>query len=545
MKSKRIILFTFIAFSIFGNLFAQKPGWAVTPPMGWNSWNHFGQNINEKLIMEIADGMVSSGMKDAGYEYVVIDDGWELGLAKSLINDKETSGRAANGTILVDTVKFPHGIKYLADYVHSKGLKFGIYTSPGPATCGGHTGSEGYEEKDVNTFAEWGADFIKLDWCSCTKDGKEVLTKWREALNKASRPIVLSANTLKLFDWLPEYGDMWRTSGDIQATWISDPFKFKIFPGISDVIFMNAYSPIRQKPSAWNDPDMLQVCNWDLPLEESKSHFSLWAMFGAPLIAGNDLRNMSPEAIKILTNREVIEVDQDPLGHQGVMIKGQKYGTQLWAKKLLQYSDYAVLLLNNNADSATVTFSAADLGLNGPVFLRDLWKHKDIGMYSAAYSVKIPAHGVAMLKLTANEYPVKLPEFKVPELPVGTVIEAEDAYEFQAGYQANQVKGFTGSGYVMGQNHDWAGLYVAWRYLIPAKVSYKITIRYFNPTKESLLYACNGQKIVLMPCKKDKWNTVSAIINLEKGLQSISISSELCQKNTVAIDNVLFEIFLN
>ncbi len=545
MKSKLILLTTFIIINIYCNSFAQKPGWAPRPPMGWNSWNHFGQNINEKLIMEIADAMVSSGMKDAGFEYIVIDDGWERGLAKSLINDKETPGRDTNGKILVDSVKFPHGIKYLADYIHSKGLKFGIYTSPGPATCGGHTGSEDYEEKDVNTFADWGADFIKLDWCSCNKDGKEVLTKWRTALNNASRPIVLSANTIYLFDWLPEVGDMWRTSGDIQATWISDPYKFKIFPGISDVIFMNAYSPIKQKPSAWNDPDMLQVCNWDLPLEESKSHFSLWAIFGAPMLAGNDLRNMSSQAIKILTNREVIEVDQDPLGHQGVMIKGQKYGIQLWAKKLLKYSDYAILLLNNHSDSASVTFSAGDLGLKDPVFLRDLWKHQDLGSFSTPYTVKLPAHGVAMLKVSANEYPVKLPEFKAPELPVGTVIEAEDAYEFQAGYISNKIKGFTGSGYVIGQNHEWAGLNVSWRYFIPAKVSYKITFKYFNPNNENLKYSCNDQKVILAPCKKGKWNTVSTVVNLEKGLQTISINSESCQKNTVAIDNVLFEKVTN
>lgn len=550
MKNKIFILFVIVVCAIFESADAQKPGWAPTPPMGWNSWNQFQKNINEKVITEIADAMVSSGMRDAGYEYVVIDDCWELGRSKSAVNDLELPGRDAEGTILADTLKFPHGLKYLADYIHSRGLKFGIYTAPGTVTCGGHTGSEGFEEKDVNTFAEWGVDFIKLDWCGCSKDIREVSAKWRNALNKASRPIVLSLNVggNNLGSWITEYGDMWRTTSDIMPIWVNDPSKFKIFPSVSDIIILHAYSPVKQAPSAWNDPDMMQVCNIGgygnskgLTLEESKSHFSLWAMFGAPLIAGNDLRNMKPEAIKILTNREVIGVDQDPLGLEGVMIRGQKYGPQIWAKKLLHYSDYAVLLLNNGSDSADVIFNYIDLGLKGPVFLRDLWKHEDLGLYNDPYKVKIPSHGVVMLKITANENPVKLPEFKIPEFPLEKTLEAEDALAYEAGYIANSIKGFSGNGYIMGQNHKWAGLFLIWKYLITAKGNYKVTFRYCNPGKEELSFVCNNKNVIFGPCIKGKWAETNVIISLKDGLQNITLSSSSCKKNTLALDYVVFE----
>jgi alpha-galactosidase len=538
--TKKVIFICFILITISSGINAQKPGWAPTPPMGWNSWNTFGQGINEKLIMDIADAMVSSGMKDAGYEYVVIDDGWELGWSKSAANEKVSQGRDVNGTILVDSVKFPHGIKYLADYIHSKGLKFGIYTAPGLATCGGHTGSEGYEEKDVNTFAEWGVDFIKLDWCGCEKEQRGVLTLWREALNKASRPIVLSLNPNDYSSYLSEYADMWRTTTDITCGWMCNPYKFKIFPGVYDVLVMHTYCPIKQSPSGWNDADMLQVANC-MSFEENKSHFSMWAMFGAPLLAGNDLRKMSPDDIKVLTNREVISVDQDPLGQEGVMIKGEKYGSQLWGKKLQKYSDYAVLLLNNGKDSADMTFNYTDLGLKGPVFLRDLWNHKDLGLYKTSYKVKVPSHGVVMLKVTANENPVQMPEFQISDLPLGIIIEAEEAFEFQDGYITNTVKRFTGTGYVMGQNHEWAGFNFSWKYMVPEKGNYKITVRYYNPGNEAVSFTISDGKLLLLPCKKDKWGLASTTFTSEKGFQLLYLGSDSSKKNTVAVDNMKFE----
>ncbi len=369
MKNKLLTLILSITLTI--SLNAQKPGWAVVPPMGWNSWNSFGGNINEKLIKGIADAMVSSGMKDAGYEYVVIDDCWQLGRSVSPNNiSVVTKGRDSNGKILADPVKFPNGIKYVADYVHSKGLKFGIYTAPGESTCGGYTSSKGFEELDVNTFAEWGVDFIKLDWCGCTESDTLVLHRWRTLLNKASHPIIFSANTGNLQHWLPEYGDMWRTGSDIQKLWASDPFKFKIFPGLVDIFRINLYSPVQQTVSGYNDPDMLQVGN--MSDEESKTHFSMWCMFGAPLIAGNDLRSMTPAISKILTNTEAIAIDQDPTANQGTLVKEFSPGVELWAKNLYKYSEYAVILLNKGEKPAKMAFDYKDLGLKNPVFLRDV-----------------------------------------------------------------------------------------------------------------------------------------------------------------------------
>ena len=267
-------------------------------------------------------------MKDAGYEYVVIDDCWQLGRSRSPNNiNIESQGRDSNGKISADPVKFPNGIKYVADYVHSKGLKFGIYTAPGESTCGGYTSSKGFEELDVYTFAKWGVDFIKLDWCGCNETDTLVLQRWREVLNKAPRPIVLSVNTGNLKTRLPKYADTWRTGSDIQRMWASDPYIFKIFPGITDIFKGNLMSPLIQTTSAYNDPDMHQV--GDIPYEDSKTYFSMWCMFGAPLMAGNDLRNLTPEVKSILTNREAIAIDQDPTSNQGILVKEFKPGLEL------------------------------------------------------------------------------------------------------------------------------------------------------------------------------------------------------------------------
>ncbi|NSW94613.1 MAG: glycoside hydrolase family 27 protein, partial [Bacteroidales bacterium] len=279
-------------------LMAQKyAGLAKTPPMGWNSWNKYHCDVSEELIMKMADAMVSSGMKDAGYEYIVIDDCWQV-------------SRDENGEIVVDPERFPHGMKFLADYIHSKGLKFGIYSSAGTVTCQRRPGGRGYEFQDARTYARWGVDFLKYDWCgSSTQNARASYTLMRDALYKAGRPIVFSIcewGSNNPWEWGAEVGHMWRTTGDISDSWNS---MIGIFDKQKDLA---RYAG----PGGWNDPDMLEVGNGGMTNEEYKTHFSLWCMLAAPLIAGNDLANMTPETKAILMNREMIAVNQDTLGMQ-------------------------------------------------------------------------------------------------------------------------------------------------------------------------------------------------------------------------------------
>ncbi len=534
MKNKLLTLILSITFSV--SLNAQKPGWAVVPPMGWNPWNSFGGNINEKLILGIADAMVSSGMKDAGYEYVVIDDCWQLGKVKNVINNTELKGRDLQGKLLVDTTKFPHGIKYVADYVHSKGLKFGIYTVPGESSCGGHTGSKGFEESDVNMFAEWGVDFIKLDWCGCTESDTVVLQRWRKVLNHASRPIVLSASGSSLQQSIVKYSDMWRTGSDIQKIWASDPYNFKIFPGITDIFKINLYSPVQQTVSGYNDPDMLQVGNF--PDEDSKTHFSMWCLFGAPLMAGNDLRKMTPAITKILTNPEAIAIDQDPSANQGTLVKEFSAGLELWAKNLYKYSEYAVILLNKGEKPAKMVFDYKDLGLRNPVFLRNVWAHSDLGMFAKPYETEVPAHGCLMLKVVANEFPVKIKPFKMPVLPIGSPFQVEESYfNFEAAKIDNKITGYTGKGYLQGINHEWCVFNLRFRYTIENKDNYKIDIRYNLSGKTDLNYTLNKIKLTLKPTGKE-WKTVSIEINLDKGYNELILAAEACSENFAAFDAI-------
>ncbi|MHB1313192.1 MAG: glycoside hydrolase family 27 protein, partial [Gemmatimonadaceae bacterium] len=248
-------------------------GLALTPPMGWNSWNHFGCNVSSALIRGVADAMAANGMQEAGYQYVVIDDCWQV-------------GRDAGGTIVADSVRFPGGIKPLADYVHAKGLKFGIYTDAGRRTCEGREGSYGHEEQDARTYAAWGVDYVKIDWCNAEGlDAPTQYTKLRDALARSGRPIVFSICEWGLnrpWEWAPATGNLWRTTGDIADRWDSMIANFDL---------SSQYWSIA-RPGAWNDPDMLEVGNGGLSRDESRAHMSLWAIAAAPLIAGNDVRAM-------------------------------------------------------------------------------------------------------------------------------------------------------------------------------------------------------------------------------------------------------------
>ena len=320
---------------------AQKfTGLAKTPPMGWNSWNKYHCDVSEELIMKMADAMVSSGMKDAGYEYIVIDDCWQV-------------SRDENGEIVVDPERFPHGMKFLADYIHSKGLKFGIYSSAGTVTCQRRPGGRGYEFQDARSYARWEVDYLKYDWCgSSTQNARASYTLMRDALYKAGRPIVFSIcewGSNNPWEWGAEVGHLWRTTGDISDNWNS---MIGIFDKQKDLA---RYAG----PGGWNDPDMLEVGNGGMTNEEYKTHFSLWCMLAAPLIAGNDLANMTPETKAILLNKEMIAVNQDTLGMQATCYR-DNYGYQIWVKGLAN-NEKAVCLLNKSDEKKTVLVNFEEL----------------------------------------------------------------------------------------------------------------------------------------------------------------------------------------
>ncbi len=354
---------------------------ALTPPMGWNSWNHFGCNVSEELIRETADAMVSSGMRDVGYQYVVIDDCWQV-------------SRDASGTIVADPQRFPHGIKALADYVHSKGLKFGIYTDAGTKTCQGRPGTLGFEERDAQTYARWGVDYVKEDWCNA--DGLNApaqYRKFRAALDRTGRPIVLSIcewGVNQPWDWAPRVGNLWRTTDDIGDNWAS----------MLSNLDQSAQHSAVARPGAWNDPDMLEIGNGGMTPDEYRAHMSLWAMQAAPLIAGNDLRAMSAETRSILTNPEVIAVDQDSLGAQGTLVSSGPPERQVWSKPLRDGSR-AVVLLNRGTspDSIRVSFRRAGIHVDSAT-VRDLWRHANLGRYRGSYTAIVSGHSAVMLKLS-------------------------------------------------------------------------------------------------------------------------------------------------
>ncbi|MCU1659656.1 MAG: hypothetical protein JWO57_4312, partial [Pseudonocardiales bacterium] len=365
---------------------ALDNGLAQTPPMGFNDWNAFGCNVSETLIKQTADFFISSGMKAAGYQYVNIDDCWM------------THQRDASGRLVPDPAKFPDGIKGTADYVHSKGLKLGIYEDAGTATCAGYPGSLGHEQVDAQTFADWGVDYLKYDNCnnagSTTKDQYiQRYTAMRDALAATGRPIVYSLcewGVNEPWTWAGDVGNLWRTTGDISDNWNS----------LKSIVNQNAPLAQHAKPGAWNDPDMLEVGNGGMTDTEYRSHFSLWAEMASPLLVGTDLRKATPATMAIYLNQDVIAVDQDKLGVQGRVISTD--GTHLVFAKPLANGDVAVALFNEGDTTATMSTTAAQAGLvkpHGAYTLTDLWSKKkteSAGQIAAA----VPAHGTVLYRVS-------------------------------------------------------------------------------------------------------------------------------------------------
>jgi alpha-galactosidase len=373
---------------------AQAPSNAQTPPMGWNSWNYFAGKVTDKNIRDSADQIVASGMKDAGYSYVNIDDTWE--------GQRDASG------VLHTNSKFPD-MKALADYVHSKGLKLGIYSSPGPKTCANFEGSLGHEEQDAKMYAEWGIDYLKYDLCSFIPAVMQkqapndkaaqmrlmiaAYDKMGKALKATGRPIVYSLCQYgwdSVWEWAPALGgNLWRTTGDIEARWQS----------VYDILEQQKGLAEYAGPGHWNDPDMLEVGNGKLTLAENRTHFSMWAMLAAPLLAGNDLPNMKPAIKDILTNRDVIAINQDPLGHQAHFIysKGE---VEVWARDLKGRAK-AIAIINVGSDLYSTHPFHVDLtrlGLHGSQHAKDLWTGKDMEL-SSNMPIELGSHDILLLRI--------------------------------------------------------------------------------------------------------------------------------------------------
>jgi alpha-galactosidase len=372
-----------------GAVLAQQEILAARPPMGWNSWNHFKNKVDDAAVRAEVEAMVSSGMREAGYTYINIDDTWE-------------GDRDASGNIQANS-KFPD-MKALATFVHSKGLKVGIYSSPGPKTCAKFEGSYGHELQDARTYAAWGIDYLKYDLCGLRDQMKAAPTpeaahqimvdaykKMHDALLSTGRPIVFSLcqyGNDGVWEWGTSVGgNLWRTTGDISDKYSS----------MSNIGFGQAGLAHFAGPGHWNDPDMLEVGNGGMNADEYRTHVSLWAILAAPLLAGNDLSTMTPETVALLTNRDVIAVDQDPAGEQGDRVSAEG-PIEVWARPLADGSK-AVGIFNRHQLPLTTHVDLRTLGFSHGTKARDLWLRKDLGSIDSPYVVEIPAHGVLFLKL--------------------------------------------------------------------------------------------------------------------------------------------------
>ena len=528
---------------------AQHADVASLPPMGWNSWNCMGINVDEDKIKGIAESMVRNGMKDVGYQYVVIDDGWQQGTVSGGWNNlSDIAGRDKDGRLIADPKKFPSGIKALSDYIHSLGLKFGIYTAPGVSSCTCRTGSGGYEGIDIKTFVDWGVDFIKLDMCGCEEDYNLVLEKWNKLLNECGRPIVLSVNMGKGDDYTVQMrtANMYRTTVDLSKVWSFPPEQFRTAVSITDAIDMQEGLEQYQGKGHWCDPDMLQVGNGALTTEENKSHFSMWAMFGAPLFTGNNLSRMNKEILNILTAKEIIAIAQDPAGVMGTKVSEDIPGLEVYSKKLYKTDEQAIALLNRTDKETEITVNWNDIGIRGEAFVRDLWEHEDKGLFKDKYTATVPSHGIVVLKIMANQYILKVPRknfVKKSDIQKdGLLIECESNRSSWAGSIDNAIEGYSGTGYFKGENHVWAFLRVAWRVSLEQGGDYKLTLKYINRSGRDLSCSCNkSQKPVLLK-QGENWQEVSVNASLKDGINWIDLRSPDKNNDNIAIDYLKIEV---
>ncbi|WP_199517187.1 glycoside hydrolase family 27 protein [Nucisporomicrobium flavum] len=382
---------------------ALDNGVARTPPMGWNSWNTFGCSINETLIRQMADAIVSSGMRDRGYQYVVVDDCWF------------NPNRDGSGNLQGDPSRFPSGMKALGDYLHGKGLKFGIYQVPVNKTCAqyfgsypGATGSQGHEAQDARQFAAWGVDYLKYDWCSpngSINDQVTTFAKMRDALAATGRPIVYSINPNSIHaktgpqrNW-GDVANMWRTTEDITNAW--DTGQTNGYPmGIQNIVNVTVPLAGYARPGGFNDPDMMEVGRGGMSDTEQRSHFALWAVMASPLIAGNDIRSMTTATRTILENENLIAINQDSLGLQATQVSND--GTRRVLAKRLANGDVAVALFNQGSGTTTVSTTAAAVGKSGSSFtLTDAWSGAT-STSTGTISASVPGHGTVVYRVSGG-----------------------------------------------------------------------------------------------------------------------------------------------
>lgn len=401
---KKLLLFTAILAATAAS--AQKwDGLADTPPMGWNSWNKFACDINEGLIREVADAMVDSGLADAGYTYINLDDCWHA------------EERDADGFPQCDPERFPNGMKALTDYVHAKGLKIGIYSDAGRRTCGGRFGSFGHEYQDALQYARWGFDYLKYDWCESENINPEgAYTLMRDALRDAGRPILFSMcewGSNKPWEWAAEVGHMWRSTGDIGLSF-SEQIVHGTWEANSVLRIIDLNAPLRRYagPGHWNDPDMLEVGN-GFTQNQDRAHFTMWCMMAAPLILGNDIRSMSEQTAALVTDPDVIAIDQDPLGVQGLRHSTED-GLEFWFKPLAD-GDWAMCLFNRTRDPRTYTIDWQRFNLTDDEVsqrstnfdttlydVRDIWKGGKGFRTDKPRTVVVPAEDVILYRLSPS-----------------------------------------------------------------------------------------------------------------------------------------------
>ncbi len=390
-----------------GSEVAAADAVVATPPMGWASWNSFAAQIDYDVIKAQTDALVASGLRDAGYQYVNIDEGWWQGT------------RDAAGNITVDTGEWPGGMKAIADYIHGKGLKAGIYTDAGRDGCGYYyptgrpaapgSGSEGHYDQDFLQFSEWGFDFVKVDWCGGDAEGLDARSTYQaisdavaRATARTGRPMVLSIcnwGKQNPWDWAPGMSTMWRTSGDI-IFWGESPSMDRVLANFDAAQHSGA-----QSVGHYNDPDMLVAGMPGFSAAQNRTHLSLWAISGAPLLTGNNLASMTTETRSILTNREVIAIDQDAAGRQGVKVAEDATGRQVYSKVLAGSGRRAVVALNRTNATADVTVRFADLGLASVATVREVWSGTDLGSKTTSHTVSVPARSAVLLTVTGTESP--------------------------------------------------------------------------------------------------------------------------------------------
>jgi alpha-galactosidase len=515
---------------------AQNANLLNAPPMGWNSWNAFGCQIDEGKILAQAKAMAKTGMLEVGYKFVVMDDCWSK------------KARDANGNLAADPAKFPHGIKALSDAIHALGLKFGMYSDRGAKTCGGFPGSQGFERQDAKQFAAWGVDYLKYDNCNAVLDEKTQYQTMQAALKSLPRAIVFSVCSWWFRPFIPGIGDLWRTTWDIRDAWESNAIASSIddqsVMSISDT--NNLYASYA-RPGHYNDPDMLMVGNYgrgglggpgmnDL---EYRSHFGLWAIMSAPLIAGNQLASMNAATLETLTNKEVIAVNQDPgdtpAHTQGVRLR-RNSGLEVWAKPLSS-GETAVLLLNRADQSADVRVNWSDLGLlEQGVSVRDLWRKQDLGLFEAGFTAKaIPPHGSVMLLVSGKKLePEVLKTINLEaESKINTILEPASVQACKACSSGMYVSNIRGEGSL-----TFNKVFVSRTGSVP------VTVSFTNPSEQKLLKittSAGANVIVRVHSSGDSDQVASLRLNLELMTGENTITFSLPGSKAPSIDRISYQ----